>query len=206
MKNERLLDTIGSVSPEFIQEAAPGNIPKRTVRRTRMAKRLLAVAAVLVLLLAAAMATIGISAEEEQPLQELPAIILEEDFDLMIREMYMEFENKDEFMDLSHYALRCVSFYEYFDLSQCKTDRAKEALLERAPIAKLSNVYILDETATDVDKEWLLDQFRSISFSQNDLIECYERMYELVENSDVENKEEILVSLPDIPERPDQDK
>ena len=64
MKNERLLDTIGSVSPEFIQEAAPGNIPKRTVRRTRMAKRLLAVAAVLVLLLAAAMATIGISAEE----------------------------------------------------------------------------------------------------------------------------------------------
>lgn len=205
MKNERLMDVLSTVSPAYVAEAAPGNIPKRTGRSPRIVKRLLAVAAVLVLLVAAAVATIGISAEEEQPLQELPAIILEEDFDLMIREMYMEFENKDEFMDLSHYALRCVSFYEYFDLSQCKTDRAKEALLERAPIAKLSNVYILDETATDVDKEWLLDQFRSISFSQNDLIECYERMYELVENSDVENKEEILASLPEIPERPGEE-
>ena len=77
--------------------------------------------------------------------------------------------------------------------------------MKRFPLAELSDVYAVDATASEVDKEFLLDELRSIGFTQNDLIECYERMYELVENSDVENKEEILASLPEIPERPGEE-
>ncbi|MBE6661598.1 MAG: hypothetical protein E7605_09395 [Ruminococcaceae bacterium] len=77
--------------------------------------------------------------------------------------------------------------------------------MERYPLTELGNVYALDATASDVEKAFLLEQLRSIGFTQDDLIECYERMYELVENSDVENKEEILASLPEIPERPGEE-
>ena len=198
MKNERLLDTIGSVSPEFIQEAAPGNIPKRTVRRTRMAKRLLAVAAVLVLLLAAAMATIGISAEEEQPLQEMPVILLREDFDRLI----VQRAEKIEGLVSTHELARLVSMYEHQYLSEAISEKHQKFMLEKFPIVALADIRNLDETISDVETENYLEILRSIGFTQNDLIECYERMYELVENSDVENKEEILASLPEIPERP----
>lgn len=198
MKNERLLDTIGSVSPEFIQEAAPGNIPKRTVRRTRMAKRLLAVAAVLVLLLAAAMATIGISAEEEQPLQEMPVILLREDFDRLI----VQRAEKIEGLVSTHELARLQAMYEHQYLSEAISEKHQKFMLEKFPIVALADIRNLDETISDVETEYYLEILRSIGFTQNDLIECYERMYELVENSDVENKEEILASLPEIPERP----
>ena len=198
MKNERLLDTIGSVSPEFIQEAAPGNIPKRTVRRTRMAKRLLAVAAVLVLLLAAAMATIGISAEEEQPLQEMPVILLREDFDRLIVQRAEKIEGLVDTHDLA----RLQAMYEFQILAETKTEKHKKLMLERFPIVALADIRNLDESISDEETEYYLEILRSIGFTQNDLIECYERMYELVENSDVENKEEILASLPEIPECP----
>ena len=75
-------------------------------------------------------------------------------------------------------------------------------MLEKFPIVALADIRNLDETISDVETENYLEILRSIGFTQNDLIECYERMYELVENSDVENKEEILASLPEIPERP----
>ena len=84
MKNERLMDVLSTVSPAYVAEAAPGNIPRPTKKNSRVVKRLLAVAAVLVLLLAAIIATIGISAEEEQPLQEMPVILLREEFDRLI--------------------------------------------------------------------------------------------------------------------------
>jgi hypothetical protein len=63
----------------------------------------------------------------------------------------------------------------------------------------------LDLTASDADKKFVLDALRSLGFTQLDLIECYERMYELAEESDSENKDKILASLPEIPERPNQD-
>jgi hypothetical protein len=60
----------------------------------------------------------------------------------------------------------------------------------------------LDDTATDVEKEYILDQLRAIGFSQIDLIEAYENLYRAVEESDSPNKEKILATLPDIPPRP----
>ena len=201
MKNERLMDVLSTVSPAYVAEAAPGNIPKRTGKSPRIVKRLLAVAAVLVLLVAAAVATIGISAEEEQPLQEMPVILLREDFDRLIVQRAQEIEGLVDTHDLD----RLVSMYEHQYLSEVKTEKHKKLMLERFPIVALADIRNLDETITDVETEYYLEVLRSIGFTQNDLIECYERMYELVENSDVENKEEILASLPEIPERPGEE-
>ena len=206
MKNERLMDVLSTVSPAYVAEAAPGNIPKRTGKSPRIVKRLLAVAAVLVLLVAAAVATIGISAEEEQPLQEIPVVILKEDFERLIAQRMDEIDaQKNTPREVKMRHMRLKAFYEFWCLEQCKSEKAYEAVLKRFPLAELSDVYAVDATASEEDKAFLLDELRSIGFTQNDLIECYERMYELVENSDVENKEEILASLPEIPERPGEE-
>jgi|GEM_PF-2470078 len=206
MKNERLMDVLSTVSPAYVAEAAPGNIPKRTGKSPRIVKRLLAVAAVLVLVIAAAVATIGISAAESEPLEEVPIVMLEEDFDRLIAQRMDEIDaraNTPREVKMAH--MRLKAFYEYWNLAQCKTEKGRQAILERYPLTELGNVYALDATASDVEKAFLLEQLRSIGFTQDDLIECYERMYELVENSDVENKEEILASLPEIPERPGEE-
>ena len=198
MKNERLMDVLGTVSPAYVAEAAPGNIPRRTTKGPRMVKRLLAVAAVLVLLIAATIATIGISAEEEQPLQEMPVILLREDFDRLI----VQRAEKIEGLVSTHELARLQAMYEHQYLSEAISEKHQKFMLEKFPIVALADIRNLDETISDVETENYLEILRSIGFTQNDLIECYERMYELVENSDVENKEEILASLPEIPERP----
>jgi hypothetical protein len=201
MKNERLMDVLSTVSPAYVAEAAPGNIPRRTGKSPRIVKRLLAVAAVLVLLVATAVATIGISAEEEQPLQEMPVILLREDFDRLIVQRAQEIEG----LVSTHELARLQSMYEHQYLSEAISEKHRKAMLERYPIVALADIRNFDETASDVDKENYREILRSIGFTQNDLIECYERMYELVENSDVENKEEILASLPEIPKRPGEE-
>lgn len=201
MKNERLMDVLSTVSPAYVAEAAPGNIPRRTGKSPRIVKRLLAVAAVLVLVIAAAVATIGISAEEEQPLQEMPVILLREDFDRLIVQRAQEIDGLVDTHDLN----RLQAMYEHQYLSEAKNEKIQKHMLERFPIVALADIRNFDETATDVETEYYLEVLRSIGFTQNDLIECYERMYELVENSDVENKEEILASLPEIPERPGEE-
>jgi len=203
MKNERLMDALGNVSPALVAEAAPGNLPAKAKRPIRPLRMLIAAAIVIAIMMVSVLG-MTISAEESEPaLQELPVIILREDFDRMVKEMYQELEDKSEFNDCSHYALRHMAFYEQQFMLDTLSPNAKEHMLERFPITELCDVYVLDETATDVDKAWLLEQFRLIGFSQLDLIESYEKLYRMVEESDSENKEKILASLPEIPERPE---
>jgi hypothetical protein len=206
MKNERLMDVIGTVSPAFVAEAAPGNVPAKTKRPVRPV-RLLIAAAIIIATLMVSVLGMTISAEDKGPvLQEVPVMMLQEDFDRLIAQKMDEIdaqESTPNTVKMSH--MRFKAFYEFWCLDQCSTERAREALLERVPITELSDVYTLDLTASDADKKFVLDALRSLGFTQLDLIECYERMYELAEESDSENKDKILASLPEIPERPNQD-
>ena len=206
MKNERLMDALGNVSPALVAEAAPGNLPASAKRPIRPLRMLIAAAIVIAIMMVSVLG-MTISAEESEPaLQELPVIILREDFDRMVKEMYQELEDKSEFNDCSHYALRHMAYYEQQFMSSDKhSPNHKQSMLEKYPITELCDVYTLDETTTDLEKAWLLEQFRLIGFSQLDLIESYEKLYRMVEESDSENKEKILASLPEIPERPNQD-
>jgi hypothetical protein len=205
MKNERLMDVIGTVSPAFVAEAAPGNVPAKAKRPIRP-MRLLIAAAIIIATFMVSILGMTISAEEQTQLQEVPIIILREDFDRLIVEKIEEIEaneNTPHHVKMDH--MRLKAFYEYQFLSETTSSRHREAMLERFPITELGDVCTLDVTATDVDKKFVLDALRSLGFTQLDLIECYERMYALAEESDSENKEKILASLPAIPERPDQD-
>lgn len=195
MKNERLLDALSSVSPEFIKEAAPGNAPQRRRPSSHTLRRILVFAATLMLILTASIGVLSISAEAEEPLRELPVIMLREDFERLICQKFKEYETEGE----THDAIRVRSFFEIQCLSENITQRAKEAMLAFFPITEIADIVNLDVTITEEEYEWLLGQFRSVGFTQNDLIECYERMYALTEKSDSVNKEKILSSLPEIP-------
>jgi hypothetical protein len=148
------------------------------------------------LILTASIATIWTSAETEEPLRELPAMMLREDFDRLVRQKFEEYEVGGE----THDALRVRAFYEIQCLSENLSPRGREAMLAMYPIVELADIVVLDITITPEEHDWLIDQFHSIGFTQNDLIECYERMYELAEKSNSENKGKILSALPPIPD------
>lgn len=207
MKNERLMDVLGTVSPVFVAEAAPGNVPAKQKRSIRSVRFLIA-AAILIATVMVSILGMTISAEDKGPqLQEVPVIILREDFDRLIAQKMDEIDAQESTPNtVKMHHMRFKAFYEQQFMLDTLSPRAKEAMLERYPITELGDVYTLDLTASDVDKGWLRDELRALGFTQEDLIECYERMYELVEQSDSENKEKILASLPAIPERPNQDK
>lgn len=204
MKNERLMDALGNVSPALVAEAAPGNLPASAKRPIRPLRMLIAAAIVIAIMMVSVLG-MTISAEEQGPvLQEVPIMILEEDFERLIVEKMDEidsYENTPNSVKMRH--MRFQAFYERQFMLDTLSPKGKEAMLEKFPITELGNVYTLDFTASDVDKAFLLDELRAIGFTQDDLIDCYERMYALAEESDSENKEKILASLPEIPERPE---
>lgn len=206
MKNERLMDVIGTVSPAYVAEAAPGNVPVKA-KRPKRPMRMLIAAAIMIATLMVSILGMTISAEDKGPqLKEVPVIILREDFDRLIAEKMDEIdaqESTPRTVKMNH--MRFKAFYEQQFMLETLSPNHKKAMLERFPITELCDVYTLDLTASDVDKKFLLDELRAIGFTQEDLIECYQHMYELAEQSDSENKEKILASLPDIPELPDQD-
>jgi len=133
---------------------------------------------------------------------EVPVIMLKEDFERLVVAEQEKQLGKNKNSEAWHRAERTKAFYEYWDLSSCRTENAKTALLKRYPVTECCVIYALDATATDEEKEFILGQLRSIGFSQLDLIEAYENLYRAVEESDSPNKETILATLPDIPPRP----
>ena len=203
MKNERLMDALGTVSPAFVSEAAPGNVPAKAKRPIRPV-RLLIAASIIIATMMVSILGMTISAEEQNQLQEVPIIILREDFDRLIVEKIEEIDAQESTpheVKMRH--MRLKAFYEFQFLSETSSPIAAEAMLERFPITELGDVCTLDVTVTDVDTKFVLDALRELGFTQDDLIDCYENLYKLAEESDSENKEKILASLPEIPERPE---
>ena len=203
MKNERLFDALGGVSPDFVTEAAAAEIPAATPRRRRFRKGLFALVAAMIALITL---TVGltISAEEEPALEEIPVMMLKEDFERLVKTKLDKQVGKNQPSGLTHEAMRLQAFYEYWDLSQCSTEKSQAALLERFPAIECGPVYVLDGTVIDdeVAMAWILEYLRYLGFSQLDLIEAYENLHRTVEESDLEDKEAILETLPEIPPIP----
>ena len=202
MKNERLFDALGGVSPDFVTEAAAAEIPAATPRRRRFRKGMFALVAAMIALITL---TVGltISAEEEPALEEVPVMMLKEDFERLVKtKLDKQVAKTNRPSGLTHEAMRLQAFYEYWDLSQCSTEKSQAALRERFPAIECGAIYALDATATEEEKEWILDYLRYLGFSQLDLIEAYENLHRAVEESDLEDKEAILETLPEIPPYP----
>ena len=203
MKNERLFDALGGVSPDFVTEAAAAEIPAATPRRRRFRKGMFALVAAMIALITL---TVGltISAEEEPALEEVPVMMLKEDFERLVKTKLDKQVGKNQPSGLTHEAMRLQAFYEYWDLSQCSTEKSQAALRERFPAIECGPVYVLDETMVgwEAGMAWALEYLRCIGFSQLDLIEAYENLHRTVEESDLEDKEAILETLPEIPPYP----
>ena len=204
MKNERLFDALGSVSPDFVTEAAAAEIPAATLRRRRFRKGMFALVAAMIALITL---TVGltISAEEEPALEEVPVMMLKEDFERLVKtKLDKQVDKTNRPSGLTHEAMRLQALYDCWDLSQCSSEKSQAALRERFPAIECGPIYVLDETVMDdeVMMAWALEYLRCIGFSQLDLIEAYENLHRAVEESDLEDKEAILETLPEIPPYP----
>ena len=204
MKNERLFDALGGVLPAFVTEATASDISATKPCRRRFRKGIFALAAAMIALIAL---TVGLTifAEEEPALEEVPVMMLKEDFDRLIKtKLDKQVDKTNQPSGLTHEAMRLQAFYEYWDLSQCSSEKSQAALLERFPAIECGPIYVLDETVMEdeVAMAWILEYLRYLGFSQLDLIEAYENLHRAVEESDLENKEAILETLPEIPPNP----
>ena len=96
---------------------------------------------------------------------------------------------------------RFNAYYCKYSLSNCKDDTKKEELLSKYPITEITDIYALVEDATDTEKRWLSEYlWANIQYSPGDLVEDYTRLYTIANESSSENKEEILASLPKVPD------
>ncbi len=137
--------------------------------------------------------------ESKTPLSFVPTIITAEDFARIDARIAQNLDDENKLN-------RFRAFYCCWSLSILDTRdedaRAKveDALLQQYPIVTVTDVYTLDETATELEKAFILDILASYAeLSQEDAIQLYENLYEMVEASEVENKDEIMAYLPEPP-------
>ena len=123
----------------------------------------------------------------------IPLMLLEKDFE----EIYNAATEKHAF-----YAEEISSKYSYFTL-EGKSVAAQEQMLEFYPLVSLINYYhfrhILEPENLDLLSMFLKYMYEYGGYSAMDLKEDYENLRKLVEESNAENKEEILATLPTLP-------
>lgn len=209
-KNERLFDIMGDVSPEYVAEAT------ETKKRARggisiSRKKLFALIAAVVTLaaLSCAMFLPGSAVVPNEGdveyyefgtvLSEVPDILLAEDYQALIAMMDAKIAKHPE---MARTYDRFKAFYSLQSPREQKSPFAKEKLMEIYPITKLADIYTLDRNSTMLEDEFILYLLMYYGeMSQEDLIDAYTKMYDLVDASTLseEEKEHIRQSLPEIP-------
>lgn len=205
MKSQRLLDVLGSVSSQYIDEAAPGNIPYERKRRTLMKKKVIMILAAVLLVAALSAIIIGTGASatpgDGRPISDIPRMLMPEDYERFVGKMEVNLAGTHEFA-------RFKAFYTKYDLSLQISDKARTYLLEKYPILEVTPIYVIDSELIDSEVEAItvwLTQYGG--FTQQDLIDSYTRLHETVLESDIEDKEAALATLPEIPvsEEPEEE-
>ena len=197
MKSQRLLDVLGEVSPAFVAEAAPGNIPCNQRRKGLMKRKLAIIVAAALMLVALTAIVLGTGASatpgDGRPISDIPRMMLPEDYERFVSKMEVNLAGTHEFE-------RFKAYYVQYDLSLQMSDRAKAYLLEQYPILEVTPIYAIDSELLDSEVEAItvwLTQYGG--FTQQDLIDAYTRLHEAVLESDIEDKEAALATLPAIP-------
>ena len=205
MKGQRLLDILGNVSPQYIDEAAPGHIPHDYKRRILMKKKVIMILAAVLLVAALSAIIIGTGASatpgDGRPISDIPRMLLPEDYERFVGKMEANLAGTHEFA-------RFKAYYTKYDLSLQISDKARTYLLEKYPILEVTPIYVIDSELIDSEVEAItvwLTQYGG--FTQQDLIDSYTRLHETVLESDIEDKEAALATLPEIPvsEEPEEE-
>ena len=209
-KNERLFDLLGDVSPTYVAQAIEKKTRQRAVFTISRKKLFSLIAAIVVLsALTCAMLLPGSAVEPNEGdveyyefgtvLTEIPHIILAEDYEALIAMMDAKIEKHPE---MARAYDRFKAFYSLQSPGEQKSPVAKEGILRVWPITALSDIYTLDRNSTMLEDEFLLYLFMYYGeVSQEDLIDMYTKMYDLVDASDLseEEKKSIRATLPEIP-------
>ena len=209
-KNERLFDLLGDVSPTYVAQATEKKTRQRAVFTISRKKLFSLIAAVVVLsALTCAMLLPGSAVEPNEGdveyyefgtvLTEIPHIILAEDYEALIAMMDAKVAKNPE---MAPQITRFKAFYSLQSPGLQKSPKAKEMLLTIYPITALSDIYTLDRNTTMLEDEFLLYLLMYYGeMSQEDLVDAYTKMYDLVDASDLseEEKESIRATLPEIP-------
>jgi hypothetical protein len=220
-KNERLLDALGEVSPIFVKEAAPGNLPHKGDRRgshyVYLRKRSLVSMVACMVMALAMMFAFGFSASaltydrgEDSPppqttgtlLTSIPRVITAQDYEELCAILAYNLENVPNGQGIYK---RCTAYYGKQSLADLKTDKAKEMLLKTHPITQLTDVYVLDSEVTDVEENAILCWLMYYGgLNQEKLIDIYQTLYDLVEGTDLTRQEKAAIkkTLPEIPSLP----
>lgn len=209
-KNERLFDLLGEVSPEFVAEVQKNKRVRRggvTLSLKKTLSLIAAVVAVSVLMCAMLLpgsATVPGEGDVEYyefgtVLTEIPRMLLAEDYEALIAVMD---EQIAEHPEMRHQYVRFKSFYTLQSIEMQKSPMAREALAQIYPITQLADVYAIDPQSTMMEDEFLLYMLMYYAeMTQEDLIEMYTKMYDLVDASDLseEEKARSRATLPEIP-------
>lgn len=126
----------------------------------------------------------------------IPWILAVEDYEKILATMNEKVESGE--LDLFYFK-KFQTYFERKSLSDRSTDTAKENLLTAYPICAVTDVYVLCSGNSANEDRWLLSYLREYAeFTENDLCEVYQNLRAKVNESKVENKEEILsrISLP----------
>ena len=209
-KNERLFDIIGDVSPEYVAKATEKKARTRGGFTLSRKKLFSLIAAIVVLsALTCAMFLPGSAVEPNEGdveyyefgtvLTEIPRIILAEDYEALIAMMDAKVAKNPE---MARQITRFRAFYSLQSVEEQHSPKAQEMLKVVYPITALSPIYALDVNTTMLEDEFILYLLMYYGeMSQEDLVDAYTKMYDLVDASDLseEEKEHIRQSLPEIP-------
>ena len=216
-KNEQLLREFGRISPTYIQEAQPGRVPgKRTAQLIYIRKRSFVAAVAAMLAVSMMMFGFGfsVSAATNDPereeyqvgsmLMDIPEILTQQDFEAILAEVKAGIEADTTLPEdaRKHWARRFQAFWALQSLEDQNSELAREGLLKKYPIVEITNVYTVDINLTKDEREFLHHMIVTYAdMTQIDLIDTYQKLYDLTENSNLSNerKQAIGASLPDIP-------
>ncbi|MBQ7337857.1 MAG: hypothetical protein IJW40_05295 [Clostridia bacterium] len=209
MKSERLMNLLGGISPYYIKESAPGNVPskeKNVSFKRRMIPMIAAMVAVSMMMFALGFTASALAYDQKEVpyqtgtlLTDIPAIMTAEDYDSLCATMM---QNLADVTNGDAILKRCTAFYAKQSLAMFQNDQVKQALIEICPITQIVDVYTLEAEVTPTEENAILYWLMYYGeMNQEKLIAMYQRLYDMVEASDYseEEKRAMRKSLPEIP-------
>lgn len=129
----------------------------------------------------------------------IPKIIAKEDFEQILERL----RGKVIAGEISEfYYVKFQAFFTLRALSEAKTEKAKEHLLLKYPITEITDIY---EYATDTS---LVEDcgiasilYKYAQYGDEEMLRDYANLYDLIEDSTLKNKEEIIATLPKVTEQ-----
>ena len=100
---------------------------------------------------------------------------------------------------IEFYYKKFNAFFQKYTLTNI-SDKRKEHVLANYPICAVTDIYVYATDTTPKEDQWILSYLQAYCNYTNDQLRTdYQHLHDIVNASSVENKAEILASLPTVP-------